>query len=163
MVTDEWSRQQYETERTQKRENDVATLIAKRASAGWKRLNPFSYGLDFALLTNNGTGIPVIVRDKACPEVLGFLEVKVRAKEYDPWLVSALKIDRLERYVDIFIPGYLAWAVPKGSGYDIWLWQYVRRGYHYVWAGRDDRGDKSDMEPMVAVPWEVCQRFSGEV
>lgn len=154
-VTFPGGRPNYETKDSVRDEIELATIVASHLGMDrlWK-LNPRSYGLDFALRSAQP--------DKNAQRndiVLALLEVKRRNRVYDTWLISALKMDRAASFERAGLGSWFAWGVLNGNEWEVHLWDY-RPVSTFILAGRTDRNDPDDIEPMAVVPAKACETFS---
>lgn len=136
-------RRRYETEQDRERERQ-AVLFMQRAM-NWRAVHrtPRYYPCDWVVDLDGRR--------------FGLLEVKVRDRFYDQYMLSLHKAATLLIYSEIagYIPMLgVQWTDKKTVG--IWnplLREYLMPGV----GGRKDRGDAQDMEPIVWVPSRYAQ------
>jgi hypothetical protein len=106
-----------------------------------KKLDPHSYSVDFAMLRGRDINCWVEAKDRpGLPIRYGdgyYLAVQK--------LVRALALEQATS-----VPSVL---VIQCKELEIGYWKMSERLPGAIWAGREDRGDKSDMEPHVIFPW----------
>jgi hypothetical protein len=141
----------YENAQSLKDELEIATAVCNHLGCtGLRKLNPISYGIDFAILV-------------AGPEEDGvwcLLEAKARNRFYHQWIISALKTERAAGFGASGLAVYFAWGARSGIDWEIDLWQWNPKVRTFILAGRDDRGDEDDKEPCLLVPRSLCDSFS---
>lgn len=118
-------RRQYESQQDRDREQRLISLVSPAA----KKM-PKSYRFDFFV-----AGPPVSV-----------WEVKWRSKAYSTWFVALSKLLVASMYESV---GIQAWALVEMAGTPYRLRMTYTTIAKIEWGGRTDRGDKSDMEPIV--------------
>jgi len=137
--TQEWdgvTRPRYETESDRANEREVAQKI----NAAW--------GVEVVKLPNLYPSDYAITKGK---HITALLEIKCRTHEVDTfetlwlslWKVSGCKMMALEAE----IPFYLVVRFKHEI-----RWLMVSQKYPVIFAGRTDRGDWQDMEPVVEFP-----------
>lgn len=128
----------YETQKDRSNEREVIDFLCSK----WKcsaHKTPQFYPVDWSLTKGNA--------------VKAMVEVKVRTKSYDSYLISGHKwSEAIKSSEALGVPYLLAVCWPE-MGRRVVRYVKVARGIHdrLIHGGRRDRGDDQDMEPMVEI------------
>lgn len=83
-------------------------------------------------------------------DVIALVEVKCRTYQRPTYWVSLHKWTELLALAETTgIPAFLA---VHFAGHGLYVLPAVRRSWRVIYAGRTDRGDAQDVEPMVEIP-----------
>ena len=141
------SRPDYETESDRSKEGEVIDIYAHHFGLRPVKLKP-SLIVDYALMRRD--------------QMVGVAEVKVRGKAYPEMFISLHKVQEMRKHVMDGTKARVIFATPRGV--------FVQKvefdpaspaiTHHIGMAGRTDRGDKSDMEPVVFFPMAGMERIA---
>lgn len=134
-------RPDYVTSADEDREREVADILKSKLSVDEVRKNPRFFPMDLSLL-RNGT-------------VVCFAEVKSRnfeSTEYPDVFLSVARAINMSNFASVTgLPVLLVW-----NFVDAMMGISIRKGLEAPWpikmAGRTDRNDTDDIEPMFMVP-----------
>lgn len=150
------TRPYYESDADRTKEQDVVDLFCQVFSRGGRKFS--SAKLKPSLI------VDYAIVDAATPnkEVVSVVEVKVRNRSYPELFIGLSKVQKMREYVCDGLLARILFATPEG----VYL-QKVEfpdgdmsiRGAIGM-AGRTDRGDKQDIEPVVYWPMSGMQRIA---
>jgi hypothetical protein len=152
----------YENAASLLNEKDIARAVAShRGYDKVVKLPAVSYGIDFAMLNDAPARLLDMIDGRKFPQVGALLEVKARDRLYDSMLISALKVQKAMAFSNAGLPVVFAWGAPVAGGSE---WEIVlveaARAVYYVLAGRTDRQDAADTEPMAVIDVTNADRFT---
>lgn len=140
----------YENEATLSAENANRVAI-ERELGGLLVKVPLNYGVDWALINPNRSGI-----------VERWVELKARTNVYNAYstyAISAMKVTRAMQLQDrTNIPAVLVVRFSDGV-YTTYFKRFMEPPVIIRMGGRSDRGDVEDQEPMWHIPIEKLSRF----
>lgn len=154
-------RERYESEEDLARERKVAAYLGTMWRCNLYKLNPYSYGVDFAA-TRVGEGIVAWVELKGAPNAYFYepreaIKGKLVAPEYAQLAIQKWRAGQ-ELAAATGIPFLVAFDY-----YDAVVYHAFDPEAEYVYeiGGRSNPRDAEDVEPMVRIPREACKLIGG--